>query len=209
MGRRGKSSPRCVGCRMHPAECICAAIPSIATPTRLALVIHRRELKKPTNTGILAVKSLRHSALLVWGDREAPLDRGAEIVGPGRLGLVLTPSADARVLDRSWLPADRHLTLVVPDGSWRQALKMPRRIPALAPLQRVVLPAGPPSRYRLREETRDDGLATLEAIARALGILDGPEVQRQLEAVLDAMVEATLRTRGLGPRAASRRDEGA
>jgi len=40
------------------------------------------------------------------------------------------------------------------------------------------------------------GLATLEAIARAMGILEGPEVQAALERPFRAMVERTLWSRG-------------
>lgn len=58
------------------------------------------------------------------------------------------------------------------------------------------LPVGPPSIYRLRQETQAGGLATLEAIARALGILEGASIQRELERVLRIMVERTLWARG-------------
>jgi DTW domain-containing protein YfiP len=60
----------------------------------------------------------------------------------------------------------------------------------------VTLPDGPPTRYRLRREPREGGLATFEAIARALGILESTEVQAQLEAVFERMVAETLATRG-------------
>ena len=65
-------------------------------------------------------------------------------------------------------------------------------------LQRVVLPKLGKTRYRLREEHHEDGLATYEAIARALGILEGLELQTALEGLFEAMVEATLATRGRG-----------
>jgi hypothetical protein len=41
------------------------------------------------------------------------------------------------------------------------------------------------------------GLATLEAIARALGVLESSAVQQQLEALFERMVAATLSTRAL------------
>jgi DTW domain-containing protein YfiP len=88
------------------------------------------------------------------------------------------------------------MTLVVPDGTWRQAGKMCRRLPWMAGLRRVALPEGPPTEYRLRAEVVAGGLATAEAIARALGILEGPAVQGEIERVLRLMVERTLLTRG-------------
>jgi DTW domain-containing protein YfiP len=53
--------------------------------------------------------------------------------------------------------------------------------------------------YRLRTEAHDGGLATIEAIARALGLLEGekgPRVQHALEFVFRAMVDRTLWSRG-------------
>ena len=88
-------------------------------------------------------------------------------------------------------------TLIVPDGSWRQASKMGQREEALRHVQRVKLAAGAPSRYRLRRETKPEGLATLEAIARALGVLESHAVEDALLAVFDLMVERTLRSRGM------------
>ncbi|MCA9514864.1 MAG: DTW domain-containing protein [Myxococcales bacterium] len=182
---------------MHADRCICAAIPAIETRTRVVLVMHHRELKKTTNTGTLAQKALVNSAIVTWGHPEEAHDDTLLAVPPGRRGLVLSPAADALPLDAALAAADpRPVTLFVPDGSWRQAMKIPRRLPALADLPRVTLAAGAPTAYHLREEVRSFGLATIEAIARALGVLDGPAAQAALEAVFDAMVAATLATRG-------------
>ena len=60
----------------------------------------------------------------------------------------------------------------------------------------AVLPPGAPSTYRLRHEARPGGLATAEAIARAFGLLEGPEVEAALLRVFRAMVERTLWSRG-------------
>jgi DTW domain-containing protein YfiP len=86
----------------------------------------------------------------------------------------------------------------VPDGNWRQTSKMRRRDPIMADLPCVRLPPGPPSAYRVRKETKAEGLATIEAIARTLGILEGPTVQKALEDLLDLMVTRTLASRGIG-----------
>ena len=88
------------------------------------------------------------------------------------------------------------VALVVPDGTWQQAARMTRKVPWLAALPTVTLPPGPASRYRLRTEPKPQGLATLEAIAWALGLLEGPEVQQELERVLRLMVDRTLFSRG-------------
>jgi DTW domain-containing protein YfiP len=54
------------------------------------------------------------------------------------------------------------------------------------------LPAGEPSIDGLRNEPRPGGLATIEAIARAFELLEGPHVRATLDRVFRAMVERTL-----------------
>ena len=74
--------------------------------------------------------------------------------------------------------------------------KVRKRVPGLAAVTCVTLPPGEPSIYRLRAEAHAHGLATLEAIARAFGILEGEHVRRAIEVPFRAMVERTLWTRG-------------
>lgn len=182
---------------MHAERCICALVPKLATRTRLVLVAHRRELKKTTNTGTLAVRCLGDAArVFSWGDEGTVIAR-EDVVPDGHQAFVLTPH-ESLPLDAEALARDgRPVVVVVPDGTWRQANKMASRIPALAALPRYALPPGPPSRYRLRAEPREDGLATFEAIARVFGVLEGAEVQAALERVFDAMVTGTLASRGV------------
>ncbi|MFO0747530.1 MAG: tRNA-uridine aminocarboxypropyltransferase [Myxococcota bacterium] len=196
-GHRQKLATRCPWCRMHAERCICALVPELRTTTRLALVAHRRELRKTTNSGTLAVRCLGAAArIFSWGDEGTHIDP-AELVPDGYQGFVLSP-AGSGPLDLERLAADgRPVVVVVPDGTWRQANKMAVRIPALAALPRYGLPPGPPSRYRLRLEHREDGLATFEAIARAFGLLEGPAVQAAMEALFEAMVRGTLASRGI------------
>jgi DTW domain-containing protein YfiP len=157
------------------------------------LLIHRFEHRKPTNTGLLAASCLAGSEVHVRGGKD---DAACPFVCPGGTEpLFLFPYDDAIPLDRvprTGLP----VTLVVPDGSWRQASKVYKRVPGLAGVRRVSLPSGPLSTYRLRTEAHAAGLSTLEAIARALGILDGREMQQELERVHLTMVERTLWARG-------------
>jgi DTW domain-containing protein YfiP len=184
---------------MHLSLCLCALIPRLETRTRLVLYIHRFEERKPTNTGLLAASCLARSEVRFRGgpdDVSVPFacEEGSE-------PLVLFPYEGATPLDR-FRASGAPVTLVVPDGNWRQASKMYKRVPGLAGLPCVSLPDGPRSDYRLRAEAHDDGLSTLEAIARAIGILESVEVQRALERVQLAMVERTLWARGFVPRSA-------
>lgn len=167
----------------------------MATRTRLALILHQREWKKSTNTGRVALHALENAHHFLRGVPEAPLDLGA-LEDPERRLLLLFPREDAVPLSPAVVAADpRPVTLIVPDGNWSQARRVVRREPLLARTPAVVPPPGPPTRYRIRDETTDEGMATAEAIARALGVLEGPAVQAEIERLFDLMVSRTLATR--------------
>jgi len=193
--RRDNGEFRCARCRMLGPLCVCALIPSprIHTRTRLALIIHRYEDRKSTNTGRLATQCLANSDVFVRGHEEAPSPAFAR--DPSSRAVLLFPHEDAELLTAP-SPGDPPLTLIVPDGTWRQASKVRRRVPGLRDVPCVSLPPGAPSAYRLRSEAHETGLATIEAIARAMEILEGAHVRRALELVFRAMVERTLWSRG-------------
>lgn len=197
MGTRSHRTERCERCRLHLSDCICADIPVLDLRTRVVLVMHHKERHRTTNTGALALEALTNHRFLMHGLRDHPADL-RPLVEDGRRELLLFPSDDARVLTPELVADDpRPVTLVVPDGNWRQASRAARRLPGADQFANVVLPEGPATRYRLRHEPVEGGLATFEAIARAIGILESPEAQTSLETLFDEWVRRTLVTRGL------------
>ena len=193
MSRRQNVDERCVRCRMHESLCVCSLIPRIETRTRLVLVIHRDEERKPTNSGQLAALCLPNSEVCVRGVVGRPAPRF--VPDPATQPLLLFPSERAIPI-ATFAQSARPITLIVPDGTWRQAAKVRQRMPGLADVPCVSLPPDVPTTYRLRAEFHDDRLATLEAIARALGILEGVWVREALEQLFRVMVERTLWLRG-------------
>jgi DTW domain-containing protein YfiP len=193
VSRRDNADARCARCRLHQGLCLCASIPTVETRARLVLVIHRYEERKPTNTGRLAAACLPNSEIVVRGHEHAP---SAPIdVGEGYEPVLLFPHPEAPPLAPPE-PGARPVALIVPDGTWRQASKVRSRVPGLRDVRCVTLPADAPSIYRLRSEAHAGGLATAEAIARAMGILEGLHVRRAIEEVFRTMVERTLWVRG-------------
>jgi DTW domain-containing protein YfiP len=181
--------------------CVCALMPQprLETRTRLLLVIHRYEDRKPTNTGHLAIECLANSDTIVRGHESQPSP--PLVFDAGTQPLLLFPSEDATPLTEASVPA-LPVTLVVPDGNWRQASKVRNRVPGLRDIPCVTLPLGAPSVYRLRTEAHETGLATVEAIARALRLLEGERgeaVHQALDLVFRAMVDRTLWSRGALP----------
>jgi DTW domain-containing protein YfiP len=76
------------------------------------------------------------------------------------------------------LPAQ--LALIVPDGNWKQASNMVKRLPLLAGAVKVSLPARSFAGAALRRNRPGARMSTYEAVAQALGILEGDAVARPL-----------------------------
>ena len=179
---------------MLDRHCFCDRVPRVATATRVVVVMHYGELPKVSNTGRLLGMALVDGHVVVHGRPGGPT-RIAGLDDPARQAYVLFPDDEAPPLSREELARDgRPVTLVVPDGTWRQTRRIVRRVPDVVPLPRRRLPDGPPSRYRLRSAA-PGRLSTCEAVARALGILEGPAVEARLAELLDTLVEGALRAR--------------
>jgi DTW domain-containing protein YfiP len=197
MSRRHKPHLRCPDCRQHLSVCVCALLPRIETRTHVVLIVHQLEARKPTNTGLLAARCLPGSTVVYRG----------RAVGDGRVAgaapgwpagaqpLLLYPHPDATPLE-AWRGAPSPLALLVPDGTWRQAARARAQ---LADVPCVALPGARATGARLRTPARLDRLATLEALALALGVLEGPDIERALLHVFRVVTERTLWTKGRLP----------
>lgn len=197
MGARSKRSERCSRCKMHVGLCVCDLIEPIDTRTRVDLLMHHREDHKPTNTGRVAPLALRNARVLVRGelDQPDPIDQLDD--GSHQLWL-LFPDETAEVITPALVAVDpRPVALIVPDGNWGQARRAARRVMQRHPAARaVVLPPMGPTRYHLRHEHVEGGLGTGEAVARALGLIEGPAVEAHMMRLFDAIVDRVLATRG-------------
>jgi DTW domain-containing protein YfiP len=172
-------SERCPRCALTPVLCVCAALVPVAVPLRIVVVMHAKEAARPSNTGRLLPALLSDAWVVVRRGTEAAPEPFPECPGPVA---VLFPDADARPLDTIGPLDPPPRTLLVPDGNWRQARRITRREPALAATPRVCLPTGGPPLARLRDHPDADRLATVEAVARALGALGHADAQAHLEA---------------------------
>jgi DTW domain-containing protein YfiP len=154
------------------------------------------ELKRSSNTGRLAVKALVNSEMRVRGDTREALDLGDLLTDRYRTFLFY-PSADAVELDSALVAQDRTpIQLIVPDGTWRQARKVHTRHDELKDVQRVKIGAPDSSKFHLRAQHRPEGMATLQAVAHALGVIEGDHVKDQLMKLYDLRVERTMVARG-------------
>ena len=176
---------------------MCAELPRLELRTKVALVIHRHELLRSSNTGMLAVRALANSELRVRGASRETLDL-RDLLSPHYRSLLYYPSSDAIELNSELVAADpRPIQLIVPDGTWRQARKIHSRHHELSNVPRVKISTPNDSTFQLRAQSRPEGMATLLAIAAALGIIEGETVALQLMQLYQARVARTLSARGL------------
>ncbi len=181
---------RCRGCYMPLALCLCAEVSRVHTRTEVVIVRHNKETHKSTNTARLAELMLERCRIVTYGAPGG--DFVPESLATPRTWIVF-PEAPLPAPDAP--PPERLLLL---DGSWAQARRMYQRIPGLLRLPGIRLPPPAPDSRRLRQPPHPYGMSTVEAIAGALGLLEGEAVARPLLALHEVMIDRVLASRGVG-----------
>ncbi len=176
---------KCPRCLLQQRVCLCAAIPAVATRTQVVIVRHHLERHRSSNSGRLAHLALPNSVIVDHGGHE----------GPARLpalegAWLLYPLGEPTV--RCPEPAPHQL--IVLDATWSQARRMYRKLGALRGLPTLCLPEAPMPAARLRESPGPGQVSTIEAIARALRILEGDAAASPLEALFALAVERAAAT---------------
>lgn len=194
--RKRKTKDPCPGCALHKTLCICSMIPNLDLRTRLSLVVHAKELKRTTNTGSLALKALKNSSMYVRGEGRDALDLSSALCDDYQ-SLLFYPSADSVLLTKEYLKSfNKPIHLIVPDGNWRQASKVHIRHKELSGIPRVMISDESQSKNYMRIESKPEGMATLQAIAYAMRVIEGEEVYQSLISLYNVKLRATLRGRG-------------
>jgi len=150
---------------------------------------HPNERKMPMNTARLAHLSLSNSRLVHGVSFDE--DRTVRDLLPRkeRVG-ILFPSPTAKELRDA--PDDLE-TLVVIDGTWREAKKMIWLSPILSEFPHYAFVPDKPSNYRIRKEPKESFISTIEATVAALRILDrDPGKYGELLALFDRMVDRQI-----------------
>ena len=181
---------RCPACWLHRPLCICDQVERKNSQTRVKVVLHCGELSRTSNTGHLVPLALSQARCIVRGGESSARLDGLGLLDMKRRNVLLYPDPNATVLSAQFRESDdRPLTLIVPDGSWRQSRRMFCRDLGMLPIERVSLPAGLLSQYELRRQTDPAHCSTLEAVARAVGVIESKELEVYLQSVMSLFVE--------------------
>lgn len=189
---RSRTAPglpgRCKTCWIKEEYCICGTIETVHTRFAISIIRHAKETYKTTNTGRLAELALPACRVFEYGLRDAPLDpsplleEGAFLLFPAHQSTSVVPAAVTR--------------LIVLDGTWPQARTMLKKIPGLGALPRLSVAQTHHPALRLRSMPFPGGLTTMEAIAAAVGVLEGPQKAERLYGLHDRFVSRVLKARG-------------
>lgn len=180
----------CPACRLPGWLCVCSHAPRIAIRTSLLLVVHVYDLGRTSNTVRLLTLAIRNATLIPHGVFPRPADPASHLP-KGATPIVLFPGFGARPLTPEFvssLPSPP--SLIVPDGTWRQANGMVKRIQLLADAVKVTLPTRSFTGPALRRNHLGHHMSTYEAVAQALAVLEGEGIA---EPLLDFYRRATDR----------------
>ncbi len=179
---------RCERCRLMSRWCVCAGIERVSTPVQIDVLVHRRELRRPTSTSHLISRIMTGAHQHVF-EPGKPLDPAA-VRDPARELWILHPQGD---------PPPEHanpqsVQVLLLDGNWGEANAMARAVVGWG--RRVCLPMAGASRYWLRAQREDGEFATAEALIYLLGHFGLSSAQAILQRQLELQVYAGLLSRG-------------
>lgn len=170
--------------------CFCASIPRVDNQTDVLVLRHLLETRKSTNTARIARLALAKMDILEWDSRTPP-DAESWLKKHGNVWLAYPGETTAD------LATSKPDGILILDGTWRQVRKLLRSNPWLFSLPRLSLPPPTHAGRRMRVSPVAEGRSTIEAIAAALTLLEGPEKGEPLESLHSVMVEQVLSARGM------------
>lgn len=181
---------RCDRCLINSEFCFCGKTKKVEFNSQVHIILNKAELRFSSNTANLSANTSPQCHLHIRGIKGKPLDFSF-LDFKNYYPLYLYPSEDATALTKEYAEKlDRPVQLVVPDGTWTQTSKFFKKHTGLHSIPRVKINNPPCSLYELRKQVFGNGLCTQEAIAYALGVLEGSEIQEIFLENLRTMVNA-------------------
>lgn len=187
-------SPRCPGCSLPPRWCVCEGVRVVDCGVKVDVLMHRFELYRPSSTGHLLKRVVKHADIHLYGHDRQP--QRESIGQAGKQLWVLHPLGDPMPTDQR--PEEVQVLLL--DGTWRQAGDLMRSVEGWG--RKVALPMTGESRYWLRNQAGAGKFCTAEALIFLLGALGLKAARDELNLQFELHVYGGLCARGAKARAA-------
>lgn len=189
----------CPKCLRAQRACICQCAQPCQSHLSIGILQHPNERLQAKGTARLAALSLNNSHLWLGellSQSMADIAKG-QVVAPVRSQAIslpqwlaqkktyllypeTEPSANSAFINHNIIPAGKVLNtqklsdfqVLVLDGTWRKTHKMLMLNPELQQLPRVTLSPSKTSEYQIRKQKNTNSLATIEAIAQLIEVLE-------------------------------------
>jgi|GEM_PF-3125860 len=155
-----------------------------------------REYERPTSTGALACNFISNSKRYVYGRRDTEFDSSFLDLQDACL-LYRHPKAKIieELSDKS--EVTKYKNLIVLDGSWREIRRLFNRLKLVNKWPIYMFNNPPKTRWGVRSEYFENGLATAEAIAYFMQLIGEDKKSEKLMKFFDYHTKNILRMRGI------------
>jgi len=169
---RGAYLKRCPHCLLGETFCICEFKKAQQGSVDFILLLHSKEVYKPTNTGRLIADIFPDNTHAYIWSRTQPDSAFLEMLSDPTRECVISFPHSSNMTQPVWQDtksgnSTRRLSVIIPDGSWRQAGRMVRLSPYLANIP-VMEMASITGEYSVRKAPFAGQLSTAEAAVALL-----------------------------------------
>ena len=172
---------------MHRNICVCDACAPVPNRTRVSVLQHPTEVGHPKGTVRILCQSLKNLEVFCGETPEDFREAGFETDTVTGNSALLFPGPGSDTLESSDLSHIDHWMIL--DGTWRKAARILHQNPALASLPRFHFASPPASAYTIRKAPGSHHLATAEAVAYLLNVvepgLDTRPISRAMRTLVD------------------------
>ncbi|WP_413110223.1 tRNA-uridine aminocarboxypropyltransferase [Thaumasiovibrio sp. DFM-14] len=188
---RGANVPRCRSCMVHSRLCICSHKPNVQSQAAFLLIMFDDEVLKPSNTGRLIADLFDDCFAYIWSRTNPESALLNLLADPQWQPYVIFPAeyAPDRESKAIALEEGKRPLFILLDGSWQEAKKMFRKSPYLDQFPLLSVSPNELSRFKLREASKDNQLATAEVAARIVDRLGEPDNAATLDLWFDVFRE--------------------
>lgn len=175
---------------MHLNICVCEACAPVPNSTRVSVLQHPTEVGHPKGTVRILAQCLARVDVF-HGETPDDFDQaGFNPHTEAGHSALLFPGPGSDTLECANLHDIHHWIIL--DGTWRKAAKILHQNPALAALPRFHLAEPPASAYAIRKAPGKQHLATAEAVAYLLNVVEPGLDTRPISRAVRSLVDKQL-----------------